>query len=259
MTFLALRIARSVLHRPASHRYGTLHTQVADLHLPARPGPHPVAVVLHGGYWQRPYGKLIMRPLCEDLARRGWAAWNVEYRRLGRDGGGWPQTFDDVALAIDHLALLEDERLDLDHVTAVGHSAGGQLALWAGGRSGFPADAPGAAPRVELERVLALGAVCDLELALNVASQLVGGSPEEVPDRWALADPMRRVPLDLPVALVHATGDETVPITHSRKYAAAALAAGGDVTLIEPSGGHQDAINPTSPVWRAGAAWLEGD
>jgi acetyl esterase/lipase len=259
VTYLALRIARSALRRTVAHRYGAKPTQVADLHLPVRAGPHPVAVVLHGGYWQRPYGKLIMRPLCEDLARRGWAAWNVEYRRLGRDGGGWPQTFDDVALAIDHLATLDDGRLDLGSVTAVGHSAGGQLALWAGGRSGFPPDAPGAAPRVRLERVLALGAVCDLRLAGNVARALLGGGPDEVPERWALADPMRQVPIAIPVALVHAIGDETVPVAHSREYAAAAQVAGGDVTLIEPAGGHQDPINPTTPAWRAGAAWLAAD
>ncbi len=258
MTYLALRIARSALRRTVAHRYGTHSQQVADLHMPTRPGPHPVAVVLHGGYWQRPYGKLVMRPLCEDLAQRGWAAWNVEYRRLGRDGGGWPQTFDDVAIAIDHLAALEEERLDLARVTAVGHSAGGQLALWAGGRPGFPAGAPGAAPGVKLQRVLALGTVCDLRLVGKVASSLLGGAPDEVPDRWALADPMRQIPLEIPVALVHAIGDETVPVKHSRQYAAAAQAAGADVTLIEPAGGHRDPIDPASAAWRAGAAWLEG-
>ncbi|MGH2839622.1 MAG: alpha/beta hydrolase family protein [Solirubrobacteraceae bacterium] len=256
MTYLALRIARSALRRTVAHRYGTDSQQVADLHVPVRSGPHPVAVVLHGGYWQRPYGKLVTRPLCEDLARRGWAAWNVEYRRLGRDGGGWPHTFDDVALAIDHLAALDDDRLDLERVTAVGHSAGGQLALWAGARPGFPAGAPGASPRVKLHGALALGAVCDLRLAGNVANILVGGTPDEVPERWALADPMRQVPLDIPVGLVHAIGDETVPVKHSRAYAAAAQAAGADVTLIEPAGGHQDPINPESAAWRAGANWL---
>lgn len=257
MTYLALRIARSALRRPDTRRYGPHPRQVADLHVPLGLGPHPVAIVLHGGYWQPPHGKLIMRPLCHDLVRRGWAAWNIEYRRLGREGGGWPQTFDDVAAAIDQLVDLADPRLDLQRVTAVGHSAGGQLALWAAARSVLPAGAPGAAPRVVPERVLALATVCDLRRGGNTARLLLGGSPEEVPERWALADPMRRIPLDVPVALVHGADDETVPVQDSRAYAAAALAAGADVTLIEPLGGHRDPIDPTSAAWAAGAAWLE--
>jgi acetyl esterase/lipase len=115
--------------------------------VPRGDGPFPVAVVLHGGYWQATYGKIVTRPLCLDLVARGWAAWNVEYRRLGDGhGGGWPMTFDDVAAAIDTLAALGDARLDLTDVHAVGHSAGGQLALWAAARPAFPAEAP--APRL---------------------------------------------------------------------------------------------------------------
>jgi acetyl esterase/lipase len=255
---LALRIASSaLLHRATSLHYGDHPRQVADLHRPAGGGPHPVAVVLHGGYWQPPWTKLIMRPLCQDLVRRGWAAWNVEYRRLGRDGGGWPQTFDDVATAIDHLADLGEPALDLTRVTLVGHSAGGQLALWAAGRPELPAGAPGAAPRVRGEQVLAMAAVCDLVSAGRAASQLLGGSLEEVPERYAQADPMRRLPLAVPVGLVHASGDETVSVQRSREYAAAARAAGADVTLVETPGGHRDPINPRSVAWRTAAGWLD--
>jgi len=257
VTFLALRVARSALRRAETYSYGSNPRQIADLHVPIGRGPYPVAVVLHGGYWQPPYGKLIMRPLCHDLVRRGWAAWNVEYRRLGKEGGGWPATFDDVAAAIDHLPTLDDARLDLQRVTPVGHSAGGQLALWAAARPGFPASAPGSSPQVRAQRVLALGTVCDLSRAGNIARRLLGGSPEEVPERWALADPMRRLPLDVPVALVHPRDDETVSVENSREYAAAARAAGADVTLIEPVGGHRDPIDPSSTAWAAGAAWLE--
>jgi acetyl esterase/lipase len=254
---LALRIvASALLRRATSHRYGEHPRQVADLHRPAGAGPHPVAVVLHGGYWQPPWTKLIMRPLCLDLVRRGWAAWNVEYRRLGRDGGGWPQTFDDVATAIDHLAELADPALDLARVTLLGHSAGGQLALWGGGRPELPAGAPGAAPRVRGQQVLAMAAVCDLVRAGRPARELLGGSPDEVPERYAQADPMRRLPLRVPVGLVHAHGDETISAQRSRAYAAAARAAGGDVTLVEPPGGHRDPIDPRSTAWRAAAGWL---
>ena len=260
MTSLALRIARAALQRPATrHRYGEHPRQVADLHLPAGPGPFPVVVVLHGGYWQPPYAKLIMRPLCVDLVRRGYAALNVEYRRLGREGGGWPQTFDDVATAIDQLADpgLCDARLDLARVDLLGHSAGGQLALWAGGRSELPAGAPGAAPRVTATRVLALAPVSDLERAGRPARALLGGSPAEVPDRWRQADPMRRIPLGVPVGIVHAVDDETISVKRSREYAAAARAAGADVWLTETPGGHRDPIDPSTQAWEAAAQWLE--
>jgi acetyl esterase/lipase len=254
---LALRIVGTALLRRATpHHYGDHPRQVADLHRPAGSGPHPVAVVLHGGYWQPPWTRLIMRPLCQDLVRRGWAAWNVEYRRLGRDGGGWPQTFDDVATAIDHLAEIGDPGLDLARVTLVGHSAGGQLALWAAGRPELPAGAPGAAPRVRGRQVLAMAAVCDLVGAGRAAGLLLGGSLDEVPERYAQADPMRRLPLAVPVGLVHAGGDETVSVQRSREYAAAARAAGADVTLVEPPGGHRDPIDPHSVAWRAAAGWL---
>ena len=255
MTSLELRIARSLLRRPPSrHPYGPDPHQTCDLHRPAGSGPHPVAVVLHGGYWQAPYTKLIMRPLCVDLAQRGWAAWNVEYRRLGRDGGGWPQTFDDVAAGIDLLA--EIDGLDLGSVTLVGHSAGGQLALWAAARPQLPAGAPGASPQVSGARVLAMAAVCDLPRAGRVAVRLLGGTPDEVPERWAQADPMRRIPLDVPVALVHGVRDATVTIERSRTYAAAAAAAGAPVTLIETPGEHRDPIDPSTQDWKTAAGWL---
>lgn len=258
MTRLALRIARAALRRPPAHvHYGEHPRQVADLHTPPGGGAHPIVVVLHGGYWQPPYTRLIMRPLCLDLARRGYAALNVDYRRLGREGGGWPQTFEDVAAAVDHLAQLDDASLDLARVTMLGHSAGGQLALWAAGRNSLPAGAVGAAPVVRAQRVLALAAVCDLVGAGRPAHELLGGGPDQVPEQWAQADPMRRIPLGVPVGLVHAVGDATVSICRSRAYAAAARAAGAEVSLTETPGGHRDPIDPGSRSWAVAAEWLE--
>jgi len=258
MTGLALRIAGAALRRPPGrHHYGEHPRQVADLHTPRGPERHPVVVVLHGGYWQPPYTRLVMRPLCLDLVRRGYAAYNVEYRRLGRDGGGWPQTFQDVAVAVDHLAELEDPLLDLDRVMLLGHSAGGQLAMWAAGRAWLPTGAVGSSPAVRPVGVAALAAVSDLESAGAPARELLGGGPTAVPGRWAQADPIRRLPLEVPVGMVHAIDDETVSIERSREYAAAARAAGGVVTLTEAPGGHRDPIDPSTRAWAAAVAWLD--
>ena len=245
------RVALDLLARPERHRYGPHSSQQADLYAPPGPGPHPVVVLIHGGYWRARYGKRLMKAVAADLVRRGHAAWNIEYRRLGRgQEGGWPATFDDVGAAIDRLAVLGDGRLDLGSVAAVGHSAGGQLALWAAGRE---------APAVPVRRVVAQSAVCDLTAAGEPAHALLGGSPDEVPERYAVADPMRRLPLGVPVLLVHGAGDETVSLLRSRRYAEAARAAGDAVELVEPTpGGHRVHIDPRTAAWRAAADWVSG-
>jgi acetyl esterase/lipase len=248
-----LRVALDLLSRPSSsHRYGPGRVQRADLYVPRGAGPFPVAVALHGGYWRAKYSKRLMKAICADLARRGVAALNVEYRRVGRgQGGGWPATFDDVGAAIDHLAslALEDPRLDLSGgVTAVGHSAGGQLALWSASRD---------APAVPVTRVVALAAVCDVESTGEPGWEFLGGTPEQVPERFAAADPMRLVPLGVPTLLVHGADDETVPLLRSRRYLEAARQAGDEVSLIESvPGGHRIHIDPRSDAWRAAAEWI---
>lgn len=219
--------------------------------MPDGPGPHPVVMLLHGGYWRSKYGKSLMRAVAADLARRGFAAWNVEYRRVGRHGGGWPMTFDDVAAAIDLLAELRDPRLDLESgIDAVGHSAGGQLAVWAAARRDGP---------VPIRRVVVQAAVLDMVWAGDPAAELLGGRPDEVPDRYAATDPMRLVPLGRPVLVVHGAGDETVPLSRSRRWAEAARAAGDAVDLVEPEpGGHRVHIDPRSGAWLAVVEWLVG-
>jgi acetyl esterase/lipase len=245
------RVLLDFLVRPERHRYGAHSWARADLYVPAGSGPFPVVVTLHGGYWRAKYSKRAMKAACADLARRGFAAWNVEYRRLGRrQGGGWPATLDDVAAAIDHLAVLDDSRLDLGSVTALGHSAGGQLALWSASR---------AEPRVRVRRVVAQAAVCNLTAAGEPAWEFLGGTPEQVPERYDFADPMRLVPLGVPTLLVHGADDETVPVARSREYAAAARAAGDPVDLVEPvPGGHRVHPDPRSEAWRVAAEWIAG-
>jgi acetyl esterase/lipase len=243
------RIVLDAFARPERHRYGPHPVNRADLWLPDGPGPHPVVVVLHGGSWKAKYGKVVMRPACADLARRGVAAWNVEYRRVGRgQGGGYPATFDDVTAAIDHLADVADGRVDLTDVRALGHSAGGQLALWAASRE----DAG-----VPLRRVAALAAPSDMVAAGQIARDFLGGSVDEVPERYAATDPIQRLPLGVPVLLVHGEEDATVPVQRSRAYLEAARAAGDDVELVVPApGAHRVLIDPRSAGWEAAARFV---
>ena len=266
------RLIVDFLARGRTYSYGSDRSQRADLYLPAAAGrrsgrasgpgpgsgPHPVIVLIHGGSWTARYGRAVMRGLAGDLRRRGWAVWNIEYRRVG-DGGGWPATFDDVAAAIDHLPEL-DAPLDLERVTVLGHSAGGHLALWAAGREHLPAGASGhivGAPRVRLERVVAQAGVCDLADAHRrwgggAVRALMGGSPEELPERYAVGDPMRLLPLSVPALLVHGTLDDTVSVKLSRNYERAARAAGGQVELVEvpgEAGRHRAHIDPRGLAW----------
>jgi acetyl esterase/lipase len=237
---------------PRTHHYGPDASQVADLHLPAGAGPWPVAVVLHGGFWRDRYDRTLMDGLCADLARGGWAAWNLEYRRVG-GGGGWPATFDDVDAGIDHLATLPAP-LDLRRTVAIGHSAGGHLALWAASReqAGVPlAAAVGQAAVSHLARASRLG------LSGGAADELLGGPPGRVPERYAAASPIERVPLRVPSLLVHGGRDDTVPASFSRDFHGAAIAAGDECELVErPEDGHFEHIDPATEAWATVTRWL---
>ena len=256
------RLIRDFLTRGRTHRYGPHRSQRADLHLPVGAPPHPVMVVIHGGSWHKRYGRVVMRGLVGELVRQGWAVWNIEYRRLG-EGGGWPATFEDVAGAIDHLAEL-DEPLDLDSVSVLGHSAGGHLALWAASREDFHEEMLGARPAVTFKRAISQAGVCHLAGAYRqwrggAARALMGGAPWDVPERYAVGDPLAHVPLGLPVLLVHGVLDETVSVELSRRYALETDAAGGAAELIEiegEAGGHRAHIDPRGEAWAAVAQWL---
>jgi len=214
------------------HRYGDKRSQYAELFLPdtsPHPPPHPVAVVIHGGFWKAQYGRKLMHALCADLCGRGWAAWNLEYRRLGRlSGGGWPATFEDMSAGIDHLREVQAP-LDLTRVMTIGHSAGGHLAALAATRPG---------PSVLVTGVVAQAGVLDLErawdwrLSNGVVEQLLGGAPERVPDRYATASPAARLPLGVPALLTHGGKDDVVPLAMSEACHAAARVAGDECELV---------------------------
>jgi acetyl esterase/lipase len=169
--------------------------------------------VVHGGYWKAQYDRSLMTDICVDLAAHGLAAWNVEYRRVGA-GGGWPDTFHDLAACIDLLADL-DAPLDLEHVVSVGHSAGGQLAFWAAARPTLPADAPGGAPRVRIGAAVSQAGVLDLTLAASLMpsstpTRALLGDPAKNYERYVLASPRERLPLGIPQLVLHGDRDDTV-------------------------------------------------
>jgi acetyl esterase/lipase len=236
-----------------------------------------VVVLLHGGFWRAVYGKSLMNDLAADIMARGWAAWNLEYRRLGTiPPGGWPGTFEDVAAGIDHLARMAgDAGLDAGRVVTVGHSAGGHLALWAAVRHKLSTLAPGDASgtstattaatpaAVKLVGAVALAPVSDLSeawrlgLGGGVVSRLMGGGPDRYPERYAVGDPASTLPLGVPQVIVHGDRDGAVPVELSRRYAERAIAAGDRVTLVElPGVGHMELIDSSSKAWAVAAEHL---
>lgn len=260
---------------PTTIAYGEHPSQVADLYLTdASPdgaptvvdGRRPLVVLVHGGFWQSGYDRRLMEPLVADLLPRGWPVLNLEYRTLGEQGGGWPGTFDDVAAGVDLVTQAPEARaagLDPARTLVVGHSAGGQLALWAAARGALPSDAPGADPQVVPAGVVGQAAVCDLaraareDVGAGAVPELLGGGPDEVPARYALASPQQRLPLGVPTLVVHGRADAQVPLDQSVGYERAARAAGDDVELVTTDEDHFAHLTPTSAAWRATLDWLE--
>ncbi|GIV95457.1 MAG: hypothetical protein KatS3mg057_0114 [Herpetosiphonaceae bacterium] len=238
--------------------YGRMALQFGDLRLPAGGGPFPVVIMIHGGFWRSAYDLEHTGHLCAALTDAGVATWNIEYRRVGNPGGGWPGTFFDVALATDFVReLARSYPLDLSRVVVAGHSAGGHLALWVAGRQRIPATSPlYCVDPLPLHGVVSLAGVSDLLAAwqLNLSSgavrDLLGGAPERVPERYAEASPAALLPLGVRQALIHGTLDDTVPFSLSKSYSDAAAAQGDPVTLLPlPGAGHFEPIDPSSQEW----------
>ena len=197
-------------------------------------------MVIHGGFWKAAYDLSLGRPLATALVEQGWAAWNLEYRRVG-NGGGRPQTFDDIAAGIDKLA---DLSLDLTTVVTLGHSAGGHLAVWAAGREA----AVRVTAAISQAGVLDLVGASELGLGDGAVRALLG-HPATTADR--AYDPLQQVPLDVPVFCVHGTDDAIVPPVQSETYVGAAVGAGAEAELVEVDGDHFVVIDPASQAWQA--------
>jgi len=246
---------------PADHRvaYGQDPLQFGELRLPAGRGPFPVIELIHGGCWLSQYDLGYTRAMADALVGQGYAVWSIEFRRVGNPGGGWPGTFLDVAAATDVVReLAKTFPLDTGRVVAVGHSAGGQLALWLAARAKMPRSSPlfAAAP-LHIAGVVSLEGITDLRVygavptGCNAAvRQVVGGTPAQVPDRYAELSPIELVPLGVPVRLLSGDLDQTVKRDQATTFADRARAAGDNAEWIAvPRAGHFDVASPASPAW----------
>ena len=222
--------------------YGDDPSQFGRLYRPAGDETRGTIVVIHGGFWKPDYNLSLGTPLAIDLVSRGWTAWNLEYRRVG--DGGWPKTLDDVADGIDKLADIDS--LGLDKVVTLGHSAGGQLAVWAAGRQSAAVPVTAA---VSQAGVLDLDAAVRDNLGGGAVESFMGGNPAQFPDRYAFADPTRQIPLGVPVWCIHGTDDDDVPPSQSRNYVDRARAQGAEAHLIEVTGNHFALIDTESAAW----------
>ncbi|MCY9785063.1 alpha/beta hydrolase [Nocardiopsis sp. EMB25] len=233
---------------PTTLTYGEHPSQTVHRWAPADGAdrPAPVAVLLHGGWWRDLHDARLMEPLARDLSAAGWDVWNVEYRRTGADGGGWPRTRDDVARALELLAETidrEDGALDASRVASVGHSAGGHLALLTAVDSPVT-DVVALAPITDLRRC------ADAGLGEGAVEPFLGPDPD--PGLYETTSPRHRLPVGVPQLVVHGDADDRVPVAHSRDYVAAARAAGDAVDYREVAGAdHFAVIDPAHPAWGA--------
>lgn len=245
--------------------YGPEARQFGELRMPDGDGPFGVAVIVHGGCWLSDYDQSYMGALAEAVTDLGWATWTIGYRRIGEPGGGWPNTFRDVAAAVDFLPELASRYpLNVDRVIAIGHSAGGQLALWLAGRTRLGESSPLYSPDPHpIDGVMALAAAADLEYlseqqtCANAATLLMDGTPAERPRRYAEGSTMRLVPLGVPQIMVNGELDQTWTVPADRYFEAASGAGDAVERFTVPGAGHFELVVPGSPNWHVVRGALE--
>lgn len=247
--------------------YGANENQFGDLRLPEGDGPFPVAMIIHGGFWRAKFDLEQMNKMAEAFTKQGIATWNVEYRRVGQDGGGWPGTFLDNAEAADYIRVLtETYPLDVNRCITIGHSAGGHLALWLAARHNLSSDSElhTSEKPLPLKGVISLAGASDLEMMHDVhqwketlygivdnpTRDLIGGKPEEQTSRYQEGSPRELLPIRVPLVLIHGILDVNVPVGLSEHFKKAAAEAGDLVTLKTISTAeHFKLILPETEAW----------
>ena len=240
--------AEDILSKPppppdARIAYGSDPHQFGELRLPKAAGSPPLALMIHGGFWREKYNLMHAGHLCAALTKAGVATLNIEYRRVGNPGGGWPGSLHDIEAAFQFIsATAKDKRLDLDRVVVLGHSAGGQLALALAARH------PSLRGMVALAPVSDLRNAYDHHLSNDAVVEFLGGPPSEAPDAYAEASPVE-LPISIPQVIIHGSHDDTVPIEMSRSYLETKTNRGENVRLVELDCGHFELIDPSSKAW----------
>lgn len=246
--------------------YGSDSLQVGELRLPKGPGPFPLVVVIHGGCWTRGFAtRRNTAAVASALVDDGVATWNVEYRQAADPGGGWPNTYLDIASAVDHARTLATRYpIDTSHVVVIGHSAGAHLALWAAARHTLPTSSVvrGGSP-LRVRAAVAIDGPGDLAGLVGRDAQIcgrpviapfMGGTPSEVAARYADGSPLARLPFGAAQYLVSAT---VLTADEAKAYQAVAQRAGDQVTLLDaPEGGHFGVIAPGTRFWPPVAALI---
>jgi acetyl esterase/lipase len=245
---------------PADHRiaYGDDPNQFGQLRLPKNEGLAPVVIVIHGGCWLSKYDLYHISPLATEITKMGFATWSLEYRRIGSEGGGWPGTFQDVASGADYIRKLAQEfPLDLERVVAIGHSAGGHLALWLAARHKIPKKGVLYEKNpLPIKGVVSLAGIGNLdfpnlqEICGGAILKLMGGTPADVPENYAQGSPAELLPCGVHQVLIQGAKDQVVPMELAQEYLEVVKKSGdkGDLILLQDAG-HFEVVMPSTFAW----------